>query len=156
MRHKASAVCFVLRFTATVCFLYLLQVSFDDAAEEPREFKDPPPITDIDRDAEHWMCLLGVWWIMIGIDGACADQAHDLLARAGYGVFVGVGHSQIFSERLFGPIQNAQRAETAALLHVVRIAWTHTFLIIDNKPVVDLFQRILDGETLVDVANKDL
>ena len=50
-------------------------------------------------------------YLVCGSDGACRDQASDILSIAGYGLYFGPGHSQNVSEPLYAPVQTAQRAE---------------------------------------------
>jgi ribonuclease HI len=127
----------------------------DASASEPPLY--PALIADLDSTVETTeIDDHGISWLIGATDGACSDQAHELLARAGYGVYFGEGHSQNFDARLYGPCQNAQRAETTALLHLMKIAWVPTVVLIDNKYVVDTFQGLLDGTAVSTTAHSDL
>ena len=70
-------------------------------------------------------------------------QAHPLLARAAYAVYWGDNHKLIYAARVHNIVQNAQRAETLALLHLVSTAERPTHVYIDNQAVVDGFALLL-------------
>jgi hypothetical protein len=103
------------------CAIILQDSALTDAKVADAAAIEPPlfiaPTADSDSTAEtNIIDDQGSTWLLAATDGACTDQAHELLARAGYGVYFGQGHSQNYESRLYGSCQNAQRAETAALL----------------------------------------
>ena len=118
----------------------LIAEKVQDAAVEPAVFflKD---FTETDAEAVHYTSDRR---IMVATDGACADQAHELLARAGQGIFYGYRHSQNHSERIYGYIQNAYRAEVAALAFVARTCFAPVLILCDNLAAAQLFQHFLD------------
>ena len=124
------------------------------------EVPEPPRrifrLAEDDREKEHSHEHEALRWTLVGIDGACSDALMPLLARAGWGVFYGDGHSQNWWQQLYGPWQSAQRAEVAALRHVVATSFCHTHIICDNKMVVEGFTRVLLGEPVNEYEHQDL
>ena len=85
-------------------------------------------------------------WVYAATDWACTNQAIPLLARAGYGVYYGINHRLNYKARVHGLTQNAQIAETLAIVHLTACAERPVHVFVDNQAVVDGFQGILDGK----------
>lgn len=77
-------------------------------------------------------------------DGSCFNGPNRALARAGWGVFFGKGHSANASAKLYGPVQTSYRAELRALLHVVSCTTVPTAIHIDCKSVVKVFNEYMN------------
>ncbi len=69
-------------------------------------------------------------------DGACSDPAHPLLRRAGWGVTLARGGSEL-SRPLGGPVQTAQRAECRALVGALELTAGHCEVVTDSMFVVE-------------------
>ena len=117
-----------------------------DLANDPMPQPVPRPAPDIGEDEWHsYLDPDGSRWVYAGTDGACTNQAHPLLARAGFGVFYHTGHRLNHSARIHGLSQTAQRAETLALVHLVSMAECPVHIFIDSQAVHDTFALLLLG-----------
>jgi hypothetical protein len=94
-----------------------------ELANDPMPQPVPRPSPDTGNDEWHsYLDPDGSRWVYAATDGACTNQAHPLLARAGFGVFYYTGHRLNHSAKIHGLSQTAQRAETLALVHLVSTA----------------------------------
>merc|ERR1712113_711110 len=118
--------------------------------------RPPPPGECPDTYTTYTDPLTGWTWTYAATDGACTNQAIPLLARAGFGVYYGIAHRLNHSARVHGLTQNAQIAETLAIVHLTACAERPVHVFVDNKAVVDGFQSILDGNPPPQGTHADL
>ena len=104
-----------------------------------------PAGEDDDHFEEYTDPATGRARVYAATDGACSNQAHVLLARAGFGFCYGPGHRLNYSARVRGLAQSAQRAETLALLHPIATADRPAHVYVDNQAVVDGIEALLAG-----------
>ena len=113
----------------------------------------PIPLAPEDRALEHWEGDRAI----VGSDGACSDGAYDLLARAGFARFFATGHTRNFHAALPGPTQTAQRAEVAAIRHLLcRVIWAPTLVFTDSAFVIKGLDHLKGGGDPDHLAHSDL
>ena len=118
-----------------------------ELANDPMPQPVPRPAPDTGDDEWHsYLDPDGSYWVYAATDGACTNQAHPLLARAGFGVYYYNGHRLNHCAKVHGLSQTAQRAETLALVHLVSTAERPVHIFIDNQAVHDTFARLLQGD----------
>ena len=125
----------------------LLSLQAELSRDPPQPIPRPPPEgPDGDQYTYYTDPHTGCRWVYAGTDGACSHQAVPLLARAAFGVYYGSQHRLNHAARVNGLTQNAQRAETLAILHLVATAKRPVHVFVDNQAVVEGFQAMLDGK----------
>ena len=74
--------------------------------------------------------------ILIYIDGACVNNQHKRLRKAGVGVWCGPDHPRNFSAPLQGCQQTNQRAEIAAVIEALRLENRKVHIKTDSEHVL--------------------
>ena len=102
----------------------------------------PIPCTPDDRRVERIMHGK----VVAATDGAASHAADYRFRRSGFGIYFGEGHTQNVSRKCYGATHSAIRSEIYAILHSLKyILFAASFILCDNKSVVDMFSLILQG-----------
>ena len=81
--------------------------------------------------------------LIVWTDGACTDQQHPTLRRAGYGVWFADNHPWNISAKLRTFTQTSPRAEARAILNAIERARGPILIVSDNEAAVNYFNDLV-------------